>query len=411
MFTANIAVLFVWFLQNNAEGAELTPPQNVHLVTLNTNYTLSWDWNQDPAATFTTQYIAEHKLQNRTKKPKWSVVCQNSMRRSCDLTHSNLLYLGIFVIRVRADLDGRHSDWVKTVFCPDEHADVGPPSKVELSAAGSVLDVIISDPLTNNNVSMKEKLSGLYYHIVYREGPAGAPASGVESLNSSSNLVTLPRLKGWTWYCVRVQSRADFYKKSSSFSPLLCMQTEGVIPWWQIFLYFLASLIGCFVIAMPAIYGFYRVYRMVKATFYPPSQLPPHFRKYFCDSPGSDIPRLLHPDSESELLCDKVTLSPEAVLQIHNPPLEALVAPPSGQAPDSSGRHSRQDSSSSRDSGVYSNGSVFGQQQPGVDLSSVEAETSWQSTFYPDQLTLQDMTPGLKAHPVIPDEGIVDVSV
>lgn len=36
-------------------------PQNVSLITINTNYTLRWDWDQSSApgrnATFTTQYV------------------------------------------------------------------------------------------------------------------------------------------------------------------------------------------------------------------------------------------------------------------------------------------------------------------------------------------------------------------
>lgn len=57
--------------------------------------------------------------------------------------------------------------------------------------------------------------------------------------------------------------------------------------------------------------------------------------QFLYDSPASDIPRLLTPDSDSELLCE-VTVNPEpAVLEIHNPPPEALLAPPSGLEPDS----------------------------------------------------------------------------
>lgn len=60
------------------------------------------------------------------------------------------------------------------------------------------------------------------------------------------------------------------------------------------------------------------------------------FLQYLCSSPGSDIPRLLTPDSESELLCEGVTICPlPAVLEIHIPPAEELAAPPSGLEPNS----------------------------------------------------------------------------
>lgn len=62
--------------------------------------------------------------------------------------------------------------------------------------------------------------------------------------------------------------------------------------------------------------------------------------QYLYDSPGSDIPRLLTPDPESDLLCDKVTVCPETpVLEIHNPPPEFLPAPPSGLEADSRSVH------------------------------------------------------------------------
>ena len=46
-------------------------------------------------------------------------------------------------------------------------------------------------------------------------------------VNSGAEHVTLPGLQSWTWYCVKVQSRFDYYNKTSSFSSTQCMQTEG----------------------------------------------------------------------------------------------------------------------------------------------------------------------------------------
>ena len=46
-------------------------------------------------------------------------------------------------------------------------------------------------------------------------------------VNSNNNLVTLPELEAWTWYCVMVQSRYDYYNKTSGYTAPQCMQTEG----------------------------------------------------------------------------------------------------------------------------------------------------------------------------------------
>lgn len=409
-----ICLLFLW-LQTNAVGAELAPPENVTIITLNTNYTLSWDWDQSSAknhaVNFTTQYVAKYKLKSKKKNPIWSTVCEETSHRSCDLTKLNLYYLGIYVLRVRANVNGRLSDWTLKEFCPDKDAAVGPPSKVDLSPAGSDLDIFITDPLTSTNSSMKDHHPELYYHILYWERSGDRQPLKTQMLTSSANMVTLPNLKAWTWYCVSIQSCYDFYNKSSSFTSPHCMQTEGVIPWWQILGYFLVSLVSCFVVMLLLLCGFFWFVKTLKAMLYPSIQLPPHFQ-YLHDSPGSDIPHLLTPDSDSDLLCDKVTVCPEPlVLEIHEPPPEVLPAPPLGLEPDSSGRHSRQDSSGSGDSGVYSTGGSSSLRQSNSNQSSAGAEDCEQGHFDLQQLKMQDMAPRLKTQLLITDEGIVDMCV
>lgn len=56
-------------------------------------------------------------------------------------------------------------------------AAVGPPSKVNIITVGSDLEVYISDPVTIQNTSMKEKISSLYFHIVYWERTADPQVS------------------------------------------------------------------------------------------------------------------------------------------------------------------------------------------------------------------------------------------
>lgn len=383
------------------------------MITLNTNYTLTWGWDQSAAelhtVTFTTQYVSKYKL--RKKNPIWSTACEDTTQRSCDLTPRELHYLSIFMLRVRANMNGRHSDWVQREFCPEKDALLGPPSKVDLSPAGSDLDVFISDPMTSTNSSMKELERELYFHILYWERSADRQASTTQTLSSSANLVTLPNLKAWTWYCVMIQSRDDFYNKSSSFTSPHCMQTEGSTPWWQIFVGFLASLVVCFLVMLFSLYGSFWCCKTLKTAFYPPNQLPAHFKEYLCDSPGSDVPRLLTSDPESELLCDNVTVCPHpAILEIHNPPPEDLPPPPSDLEPDSSGRHSRQDSSSSGDSGVYSTGGSANL-QPNSSRCFAGAGDSRKGLFDKEQVKMQEMTPGLKSRPLIADHSIVDVCV
>ncbi|XP_008277651.1 interleukin-10 receptor subunit beta-like [Stegastes partitus] len=408
--------LLCWCLQNSAAGVDPTPPRDVTMITMNTHYILSWDYGQSAAdshnVTFTTQYVAKYKLKSKKKDPIWSTSCKETSEMSCDLTACNLHYLGIYMLRVRANVNRNHSDWVHMEFCPDKDAAVGPPSTVNLAPAGSDLDVFISDPLTSTNSSMKEHLPKLYYDILYWERSLNRQASTTQTVSSSASLVTLPNLKPWTWYCVSVQTRYDFYNKSSSFTSPHCMQTEGATPWWQIFVYFLGSLVICFVVVLLSLYGSFWCCKTFKTALYPPNQLPPHFKDYLFDSPASDVPRLLTPDSESLLLCDNVTVCPEStVLEIHNPPLEDLPTPTAGLDPDNSGRHSRQDSSSSGDSGVYSTGGSSNLRQSNTTKSSAGAQDSCQGLCDSEQMKMQEMAPGLNSPPLIADEGVVDMCV
>ncbi|XP_069544453.1 interleukin-10 receptor subunit beta [Brachyistius frenatus] len=404
--------LLLLSLRSSAAGTELPPPRDVTMVTLNTNYTVTWDWDdkgapEPEAVTFTTQFVGKYQLKRETAR--WITPCDGAAGRSCDLTPSNLHYLSIYAIRVRASANGRHSTWVMKLFCPDKDAAVGPPSRVVLTPAGSDLDVVISDPLSSANTSMREHIPELNYLIMYWERSAQGPTT--QTLISKVNMVTLPSLKSWTWYCVSVQTHCDYYNRTSSFTVPHCMQTEGAIPWWQIFRYFLASLVVCFLIMLISLSGSFWCCKTLKATFYPTNQLPHHFKEYLYGPPGSEAPRLLSSQpSESELVYDHVIVCIEpAVLEIHNLPPETLPAPPSGLELDSSGRHSRQNSSSSGDSGVYSAGGSSNSRQPDSRQSLADGP---KGPSDPEQVKLREMDPRLKTRPPIVDEGVVvDVCV
>ncbi|XP_031657137.1 interferon alpha/beta receptor 1a-like isoform X1 [Oncorhynchus kisutch] len=374
------ALVLLWSLPITNVLAELPQPQNLTLLTLNTQYVLTWDWDQTTtgnSVAFTVEYIAKYKMKMKMKKKNWSRVCERTTHTRCDLTGSNLRYLGVYVLRVRASADGVNSHWVNKDFCPDKNALLGPPSRVEMAPVGNLLDVTISDPLTSTQHSMKEHVLFLYYRILYWSRSDDPQGLKPKVLDSSNNLVTLPELEAWTWYCVMIQSRYDYYNKTSSYTEPQCMQTEGDTPYWQIFLYFLVSMMVCFLLVLLSSYAFFRFYRVLKNTFYPSIQLPAHIQEYLCDSsPGSDMPRLLTADSEAELCCDKLTICPEVVLlEIHVPP--PLTAPPSELEQDSD-RHICQDSG---DSGICSTEGGSTQQgcSCGEPIRTDQEVDSWQT--------------------------------
>nr|XP_054594359.1 interferon alpha/beta receptor 1b [Nothobranchius furzeri] len=395
----HLSLLVLCCSSSSSAEAELAPPQNPTMITLNTNYTLVWTWDQgseeSSGVTFTTQCIPRFKL--KTRVPKWLTVCKETSQRSCDLTGLNLHYLSIFVLQVRATKSGRHSEWVRIEFCPDKDAAVGPPSSVRLAAAGGALDVSISDPQTTTNSSMRELLPKLYFRIAYWEQ---SDVRQVKSVDVEVSMVTLSDVKAWTWYCISVQSRDDFYNKSSSFTSPQCVQTEGSVPWWQIVLYFLGSLLIVVVVVLLLVFGSHQCYHLCKSTLSPRDQLPSHIKQHLFDSLGSDLPRLVLSDSKSELLCDRVTVCPQSsVLEIQNPSGVTSAAPPAGQEEGS--RHSRQNSSSSGDSGVYSAGGTSSTLQPNICPSCTDVEPQCKASSHSEHVKMLKMdfifSPGISA--------------
>ncbi|XP_035988550.1 interleukin-10 receptor subunit beta isoform X1 [Fundulus heteroclitus] len=406
MFTVgHLGLLFVC-LHCSAADAALNPPHDLNVIALNTNYTLTWDWDQNHAGpdpvTFTVRCAGHHQL-NR-KKPRWTTACAETAGRSCDLTGLELLYLGMYVLQVRTNLNTSHSDWTSKTFCPDKEAAIGPPSKVRLGVAGSSLDVFISDPQSSSNSSMREMISDLYFQVRYWEQRADGEVEK-PPLTAKGNMVTLSDLTPWTLYCVEVQSRYDFYNKSSSFTQPLCVKTEGFIPWWMIFLYFLGSLLICFLLVLIFIYGGHRCFQLCKETLCPGEKLPLQLRQ-----DDSDYPCLIVSESESDL-CDLVIVCSESAIQRNNADLAVdSAAPLIGLEEDSSGgggRHSRHNSSGSRDSGVYSAGGNSGALPLGAASSSPDVSRLHDS----EKMKMLSMSSEVKVPPVIPDEGVVDMEV
>ncbi|XP_043987605.1 interleukin-10 receptor subunit beta isoform X1 [Gambusia affinis] len=382
-----------------AAEAELTPPDDLFMLTLNTNYTLTWDWDQSAAgsdsATFTVQYAGNHQL--KKKNPKWTTVCPETSGRSCDLTWSGLNYLGVYSVRVQTNLNGSHSVWKYLSFSPDKDAAIGPPSKVRLGVSGSTLDIFITDPQNSSNSSMKEQLHKLTYDIVYWEQPEYGKGSMPETTTTETNILTLSSVKPWTRYCVQIRSRDDFYNKTSTFTAPLCTQTEGVVPWWKIFLYFLLSLVSCFLTVLLFLYGGHYCIQKCKATFLPNEKLPSYIKQH-----DRDYPCLIVSDCELDL-CEPVIVCPESVI---NPAVDSA-APPAGLDQDRSSRHSRQNSSSSGDSGVYSAGGNSGGLQPKVASTFTDVNPGFGS----EKLNMLSMNSEFKVFPAVPDEGVVDMEV
>ncbi|KAJ8386797.1 hypothetical protein AAFF_G00167460 [Aldrovandia affinis] len=336
----NVAFEFVLFsLACACEASAILPsPQNVTVQTLNTQYILRWQWDQQPPANQTVNFTAQyqHKFKLRKRKREWTSVCSETLDTQCDFTGCNLHYKGIYLLQVRASSAGESSEWVEKEFYPDQDAALGPPSKVEVTPGDGLLRLSISDPLTSDNASMTLLLPKMYYLVQYWKQARGA-LEEIKVLKTSNNDVTLPTLRAWTTYCVRVRSQNDFYNKSSHFSPVQCLDTAGHIPAW------LVILIMALVVALLS-YPIFRCLLVIKSTFFPSSQLP--LSIYLCNSiASSDWPHLLAPGSQVEEFCEKLNVCPK----VAPPKTPALYNCPAPNLDTSS-----QSYHGSQDSGVYS---------------------------------------------------------
>ncbi|XP_062391392.1 interleukin-10 receptor subunit beta [Sardina pilchardus] len=340
-------VIFLLLAYSYRVCGDVEAPVCVRVEALNTHYVLLWDWTGAPAGnhvTFTTQWLAKYKL--RRSRQDWEEVCVNVSEPRCDFSSAELNYLGMFVLRVRANLHTHthtlHSSWSNQTFCPDRDAALGPPSLVEVSVQGrGLLEVKLSDPVTHDNQSMKVLVPQLYYHIQYWK--LDTP-SQVEVLDSVASLVTLSDLDEWTRFCVRAQIRCDFYNKTSAFTSPQCIRTQGHTPYWQVALLFLLSGALVFAAVMSFAGGFRCFFGKLMSTCFPSNQLPIHIQEYLRDT-SSDKPRLLTPESESELVIGRLDLCPEVVLVV--PATEETEAWPEPE-------DVHHDRHGSGDSGVYS---------------------------------------------------------
>lgn len=356
--------------------AVLPRPRNVRPQTLNTHYILKWEWDQragsESSTTFTAQYLAKYKVKSPKRKNEWKTVCECTSEYHCDFSDADLYYLGMWILRVRAQNDTHVSPWNQIEFCPDRDAAIGPPSAVEVTPVKGMLEVSISDPLSSKNTSMKEWVKELQYIVQYWKDPL--EMQKMKELSVTTNLVTLPDLETWTVYCVRVQSRYDFYNKSSSFSPILCQQTDGQMPYWQIFLYFLLSLSLSFLLVLGVSFCFLKSFKVIKNTFYPSIQLPSHIQEYLCDSPGSDMPHLLTTESEVEICCDRLN-----VLAADTVTTDVVMEVPPQDSEQDGRNHSRH---SSGDSGVYSTEEGTGASQALKGGEKVKLEKMGKVSFH-----------------------------
>ncbi|MEQ2203331.1 hypothetical protein XENOCAPTIV_028682 [Xenoophorus captivus] len=175
------------------------------------------------------------------------------------------------MLRVQANVNGSHSVWEYKQFCPDKEAAIGPPSKVRLSAAVAALDIVITDPQTSSNSSMREHLKLSFQILYWEQSEDGKDLKDLQTFRGPEE-TRLGKMVIFVFFCSHCQEQES---KISTPLTLLCLFVEtGVVPWWKIFLCFLSSLLLCFLVVLVFIYGGHQCFQFCKATLFPGEKLP-----------------------------------------------------------------------------------------------------------------------------------------
>uniref|UniRef100_A0A671LZG4 Interleukin 10 receptor, beta n=1 Tax=Sinocyclocheilus anshuiensis TaxID=1608454 RepID=A0A671LZG4_9TELE len=166
---------------------DLRRPENVSVDSLNTRYVLRWDW---PHETLSCGDFAHNFLKHAyiIKMKYWTSVCVNVLEHRCDFTGAELHYNDLYLLRVWANTSQQSSGWVQIRFCPDKHAALGPPSSLKLSSIKGDLEIIITDPLSSTNQSMKTLLNDRLSYLIQYWRRSEEPQVSVHTHTKSSHM-------------------------------------------------------------------------------------------------------------------------------------------------------------------------------------------------------------------------------
>ncbi|XP_061049973.1 interleukin-10 receptor subunit beta isoform X2 [Eubalaena glacialis] len=225
------------------------PPENVRMNSVNFKNILQWESPAFPKGnlTFTAQYQSYRKFQD---------ICTSTVLTECDF--SSLSKYGDHTLRVRAQFEDEHSDWINITFCP-----VDDTPKIK------------NEPET---WTMRNIYNSWTYHVQYWKNGSDEkfPATG------QYDFEVLRNLESHTTYCVQVRGFLPDRNKTGEWSEPVCEQTTAAetTPSWVVAGVLGASvcaalllLIGCFVLLRC-------VYRKAKHAIPPRNSLPQHLKEF-----------------------------------------------------------------------------------------------------------------------------------
>ncbi|XP_059954525.1 interleukin-10 receptor subunit beta isoform X1 [Mesoplodon densirostris] len=289
------------------------PPENVRMNSVNFRNILQWESPAFPKGnlTFTAQYQSYRKFQD---------ICTSTVLTECDF--SSLSKYGDHTLRVRAQFEDEHSDWINITFCPVDDTIIGPPS-IQVEALANSLHMRFLAPKIKNEPetwSMRNIYNSWTYHVQYWKNGSDEKFP----LTGQYDFEVLRNLESQTTYCVQVRGFLPDRNKTGEWSEPVCEQTaaDEIAPSWIVAGVLGASvcttllmLTGCFVLLRC-------VYKKAKHAIPPRNSLPQHLKEFLNHPHHSTLLLFSFPLSDENEVFDKLSVITE-VSESHKPNLGA----------------------------------------------------------------------------------------
>ncbi|XP_068403087.1 interleukin-10 receptor subunit beta isoform X1 [Eschrichtius robustus] len=289
------------------------PPENVRMNSVNFKNILQWESPAFPKGnlTFTAQYQSYRKFQD---------ICTSTVLTECDF--SSLSKYGDHTLRVRAQFEDEHSDWINITFCPVDDTIIGPP-RIQVEALANSLHMRFLAPKIKNEPetwTMRNIYNSWTYHVQYWKNGSDEkfPVTG------QYDFEVLRNLESHTTYCVQVRGFLPDRNKTGEWSEPVCEQTtaDETTPSWVVAGVLGASvcaalllLIGCFVLLRC-------VYKKAKHAIPPRNSLPQHLKEFLNHPHHSTLLLFSFPLAVENEVFDTLSVITE-VSESHTPKLGA----------------------------------------------------------------------------------------
>ncbi|XP_051840912.1 interleukin-10 receptor subunit beta [Antechinus flavipes] len=281
--------------------AILPEPKNVRMNSVNLKHILQWEPPDFPKENVT--YTAQS-----TSYTSFTDKCKNIIFTSCDF--SSISKYGTHTLRVRAEFEDDHSNWVNIIFCPLDDTVIEPP-QVQIESLTGSLHVSFSYPHIENEPNewtLKDYYHSWHYRIRYWKNNTDHKFEK----DTIYDFEELTDLDPHTVYCLQVQGLVIEKNKSGKWSQPICVQTteNGLPSHWITVTVLIVSMIVVLLLVLGCFCIWY-FYRKAKCVFFLGYSFPQHLKEYL-DQPSKSISYLLPvPSNEGESF-DKLSIIEES---------------------------------------------------------------------------------------------------